>query len=127
MAPVNPLRVAIIEESPQARARLQALIDATPSPGFAGAADSVAAPPPNVVVIDVEPATSDVLKAEPDIWRAQPVLVLLTDDAYDDWISEGLPFDGTAILPRSAAPAEIVAAIEAAVHVCCRPGSALSC
>ena len=92
MAPVNPLRVAIIEESPQARARLQALIDATPSLGFAGAADSVAAPPPNVVVIDVEPATSDVLKAEPDIWRAQPVLVLLTDDAYDDGISEGLPF-----------------------------------
>jgi hypothetical protein len=46
----------------------------TPSLGFAGAADSVAAPPPNVVVIDVEPATSDMLKAEPDIWRAQPVL-----------------------------------------------------
>ena len=77
------------------------------------------APAPDVVGIDVEAATSGILEAGLDIWHAPPVPVLLTDDVYDDWIREGAPADGTSILPRSATPAEIVAAIGAAARGLC--------
>jgi DNA-binding NarL/FixJ family response regulator len=121
MAQMDPVRVAVIAESPPVRASLQALVEASPALRFAGGAaqagmlaDCLAGSVPNVVVIDVEPEASDAPRAEFDLGRAPLALVLLTDEADSDWILDALPGGATAILPRDAMPGEIVASIEAA-------------
>ncbi len=120
MAQMDPVRVAVIAESPPVRASLQALVEASPALRFAGSAaqpemlaDCLAGSVPNVVVIDVEPEASDAPRAEFDLAHAPLALVLLTDEADSDWILDALSGGATAILPRNAMPAEIVAAIEA--------------
>jgi len=121
MAQMSPVRVAVIADSPQVRASLQALVEASPALRFAGSAadaemlaDCLAGSVPNVVVIDVEPEASDTLKAGFDLGHVPSALVLLTDEADSDWILDALPGGATAILPRDAMPGEIVASIEAA-------------
>jgi DNA-binding NarL/FixJ family response regulator len=120
MAQMDPIRVAVIAESPPVRASLQALVEASPALRFAGSAAQpdmlaacIAGSVPNVVVIDVEPEASDAPRAEFDLARTPSALVLLTDEADSDWILDALPGGATAILPRDSMPAEIVAAIEA--------------
>src|SRR5258708_16779638 len=121
MAQMSPVRVAVIADSPQVRASLQALVEASPALGFQGRAAGaellagcLAGSVPNVVVIDVEPEASDTLKAGFDLGHVPSALVLLTDEADSDWILDGLPGGATAILPRDAMPGEIAASIEAA-------------
>ena len=88
MAQMDPIRVAVIAESPPVRASLQALVEASPALRFAGSAaqpdmlaDCIAGSVPNVVVIDVEPEASDAPRAEFDLARTPSTLVLLTDEA----------------------------------------------
>ncbi|WP_236002357.1 response regulator transcription factor [Paraburkholderia elongata] len=126
MAPMSPVRVAVIADAPQVRARLQALVDATPALGFVGSAtdgetlaDCFAGSLPDVIVIDLDPEASDALRSRFDADQALPVLVLLTDEADSDWIQEALPGNVMAILSRDATPGEIVAAIEAAAAGLC--------
>jgi DNA-binding NarL/FixJ family response regulator len=126
MAHMRPVRVAVIAESPQVRASLQALVEASPALGFAGSAadaemlaDCLAGSVPDVVLIDIEPEASDVLKAAFDLGHAPPALVVLTEDADSEWILDALPGDATAILPRNAMPGEIVVSIEAVAAGLC--------
>ncbi|NPT59911.1 DNA-binding response regulator [Paraburkholderia sp. 5N] len=123
---MSPVRVAVIADAPQVRARLQALVDATPALGFVGSAtdgetlaDCFAGSLPDVIVIDLDPEASDALRSRFDADQALPVLVLLTDEADSDWIQEALPGNVMAILSRDATPGEIVAAIEAAAAGLC--------
>ncbi len=126
MAHTRSVRVAVVAQSPQVRASLQALVEASPALGFAGSAagaemlaDCLAGSAPDVVVIDVEPEASDALKAAFDLEHTPLPLVVLTDDADSDWILDGLPSDATAILPRNAMPGEIVVSIEAVIAGLC--------
>ncbi|MFM0209543.1 response regulator transcription factor [Paraburkholderia sediminicola] len=130
MAQMRPVRVVVIAEAPQVRAGLQALVDATPSLGFVGSAPDgeklvigFAGSLPDVIVIDLEPEASDTLRssfdAALDATQAPLALVLLTDDTDIEWIHEAVPDNVMAILPRDAAPGEIVAAIEAAAAGLC--------
>ncbi len=123
---MSRVRVAVIANSPQVRASLQTLVDATPALGFVGSAtdgaafaDCFAGPLPDVIVIDLEPGVSDALRSGLDTGHAWPALVLLTDQTHSDWIHEALPGNVTAILSRDATPGEIVAAIEAAAAGLC--------
>ncbi|RDK00877.1 helix-turn-helix transcriptional regulator [Paraburkholderia lacunae] len=116
----SPVRVAIIADSPQVRASLQALVEASPTLRFAGSAadarmlaDRLAGSVPDVIVFDAEPEASDAPKAGFDIGHSPSALVMLTDEADSEWILDALPGDATAILPRDAMPGEIVASIEA--------------
>ena len=120
MAQMGSVRVAIIADSPQVRANLQALVEASPALTFAGSAadasmlaDNLAGSVPDVIVIDVEPGASDAPKAGFDLEHTPSALVMLTDEADSEWILEALPGDAAAILPRNALPGEIVASIEA--------------
>jgi len=122
----EPVQVAVIADSPQVCASLQALIEANPALAFAGSApdaetlaDRLAGLTPDVIVIDVEHEASEALKAALDLGHATPALVVLTDDAHSDAIIEALAGDATAILPRDARPHEIVASIEAAAAGLC--------
>src|SRR5258708_38615501 len=97
MAQMSPVRVAVIADSPQVRASLQALVEASPALRFAGSAadaemlaDCLAGEVPNVVVIDVEPEASDAPKAGFDLRHAPSALVLLTDVADRDCIPDAL-------------------------------------
>ena len=120
------IRVAVIADSPQVRASLQALVEDNPALGFAGSAadvellaDRLAGSVPDVIVIDMEPETSDTLRAAFDLGHAPPALVVLTDDADSDWIVAALAGDAMAVLHRDAMPDEIVASIKAAVAGLC--------
>ncbi|MGF6780004.1 DNA-binding NarL/FixJ family response regulator [Paraburkholderia sp. GAS334] len=120
MAQMGAVQVAVIADSPQVRASLQALVESNPALRFAASAadaemlaDRLAGSVPDVIVIDVEPAASDVPQDGLDAGHAPSALVLLIDEADSDWILDALPGDATAILPRNAMPGEIVASIEA--------------
>ncbi|HEX7909385.1 MAG TPA: response regulator transcription factor [Paraburkholderia sp.] len=126
MAQTSPIRVAVIADAPQARARLQALVDATPALVFAGsAADSdslarcLAGSLPDVLVIDLEPEAAEALGAGFDADHAPPALVLLSDEADGDWSHEALQGNVMAILSRDATHSEIAAAIEASAAGLC--------
>ncbi|WP_259461524.1 response regulator transcription factor [Paraburkholderia fungorum] len=126
MAQMNPVRVAVIADAPRVRARLQALVGATPALGLAGSAadgetlaHSLTGSLPDVIVIDLEQETGEALRSGFDADQAPPALVLLTDEADSDWIDETLPGNVMAILPRDATPGEIVAAIEAVAAGLC--------
>lgn len=126
MIQMSSVRVAVIADAPQVRARLQALVDATPAFGLVrSAADGetlahdLTGSLPDVIVIDVEPEASDALRSEFDADQAPPALVLLTDEADSDGIHEALPGNVMALLPRDATAAEIVAAIGAAAAGLC--------
>lgn len=122
MAQMGPVRVAVIADSPQVRASLQALVETSPALRFAGSAadaemlaDCLTGSVPDVVVIDVEPEASDAPPAGFDMGHTSSALVLLTDEADSDWILEALQGgDAMAILPRDAMSGDIVASIEAA-------------
>jgi len=126
MTPMSPLRVAVVAASPQARASLQALVDATPTLDFAGSAadaaalaDRFAGDLPDVVVEELEPQAGDLPAPGADRHPAMPALVLLTDDADSDWIHDALAGGAMALLPRGATPGEITAAIEAVAAGLC--------
>ena len=126
MTPMSPLRVAVVAASPQARASLQALVDATPTLDFAGSAadveaiaDRFASELPDVVVAELEPQAGDLPAPGADRHPAMPALVLLTDEADSDWIHDALAGGATALLPRGATPGEITAAIEAVAAGLC--------
>lgn len=119
---MSPVRVAVVAASPQTRAGLQALVEAAPTLDFAGSAADAAviAEPfagelPDVVLVDLEPQAGDLPAPGANRDPATPALVLLTDEADSAWIREALAGTGgaTALLPRSATPDEIIAAIEA--------------
>lgn len=123
---MSPVRVAVVAASPQARASLQALVDAAPALDFAGSAadaaviaDRFAGDVPDVVVVEVEPQAADLPAPEADRDPAAPALVLLTDEADSDWIHEALGSSAMALLPRGATPGEIIAAIEAVAAGLC--------
>jgi len=126
MTPMSPLRVAVVAASPQARASLQALVDATSTLDFAGSAadvvaiaDRFAGDLPDVVVVELEPQAGDLPAPGADRHPAMPALVLLTDEADSDWIHDALAGGATALLPRGATPGEITAAIEAVAAGLC--------
>jgi len=126
MTPMSPLRVAVVAASPQVRASLQALVDATPTLDFAGSAADVAAIAdrfagdlPDVVVEELEPQAGDLPAPGADRHPAMPALVLLTDEADSDWIHDALAGGATALLPRGATPGEVTAAIEAVAAGLC--------
>ena len=121
MPQMGPVRVAVIADSPQVRASLQALVEASPALRFAGSAadagmlaECLAGSVPDVVVIDVMPESSDAPEARFDLGHAPSALVLLTDEGDSDLILDAMSGDAIAILPRDAMPGEIVASIEAA-------------
>lgn len=123
---MSPVRVAVVAASPQARASLQALVDAAPALDFAGSAadaaviaDRFAGDVPDVVVVELEPQAGDLPALEADRDPATPGLVLLTDEADSDWIHEALGSSAMALLPRDATPGEIIAAIEAVAAGLC--------
>ncbi|WP_084910083.1 LuxR C-terminal-related transcriptional regulator [Burkholderia ubonensis] len=123
---MSPVRVAVVAASPQARASLQALVDATPTLDFAGSAADVAALAdrlagelPDVVLVELEPQAGDLPALGADRHPAMPALVLLTDEADSDWIHDALAGGATALLPRGATPGEISAAIEAVAAGLC--------
>ncbi|MGU7774476.1 LuxR C-terminal-related transcriptional regulator [Burkholderia sp. MR1-5-21] len=123
---MSPVRVAVVAASPQARASLQALVDAAPALDFAGSAadtaaicDRFAGELPDVVLVELEPQGGDLPAPGADRSLATPALVLLTDDADSDWIHEALAGGATALLPRGATPGEIIAAIEAVAAGLC--------
>jgi DNA-binding NarL/FixJ family response regulator len=120
IAKIGAVRVAVIANSPQVRSSLQGLVESSPALRFAGSAadagalaDCLAGSAPDVVVIDVEPESSDAPAAGFDAGHLLSALVMLTDETDEDWILESLPRDAAAILPRDATPGEIVASIEA--------------
>jgi DNA-binding NarL/FixJ family response regulator len=120
MAQMGAIRVAVIADSLQVRASLQALVEVSPAFCFAGSAadaemlaDSLAGSVPDVIVIDMEPTASDAPQAGFDLGHASSATVLLIDEADSDWILDALPGDATAILPRNSTPGEIVTSIEA--------------
>jgi len=120
------VQVAIIADSPQVRASLRALVEASPALGFAGSApdaetlvDRLAGSTPEVIVIDVDQEAIEAFKAALDLGHAATALVVLTDDAHTDAILEALAGDAAAILPRDALAHEIVASIEAAAAGLC--------
>ncbi len=108
---MSPVRVAVVAVSPQARASLQALVEAAPALDFAGSAadtagiaDRFAGDVPDVVVIELEPQAGDLPVPEAGRDSAAPALVLLTDEADSEWIHEALGASATALLPRGATP-----------------------
>jgi DNA-binding NarL/FixJ family response regulator len=123
---IGPVRVAVIAVSPQRRAHLQVLVDASPALGFAGSAadadmlaDCLAGAVPDVVVVDVDSDANEDGKTAFDLGHIQPALVVLIDAEDSDWILDALPAEATAILPHDATPGEIVAAIEAVAAGLC--------
>ena len=121
IARIGAVRVAVIADSPRVRASLQVLVESSPALQFASSAadagalvDCLADSVPDVIVIDVDPESSDAPTAGFDAGQTPPALVLLTDEIDSDWILEALPGEAAAILPRDATPGEIVASIEAA-------------
>jgi DNA-binding NarL/FixJ family response regulator len=126
MIQISPVRVAVVADSPQARASLQALVDAAPALDFAGSAadaaviaDRFVGELPDVVLVELEPQAGDLPAPGADRNPATPALVLLTDEADSDWIHEALAGGATALLPRGATPGEIIAAIEAVAAGLC--------
>ncbi|CAN7742070.1 response regulator transcription factor [Cupriavidus necator] len=126
MTPMSPVRVAVVAASPQARASLQALVEAAPALDFAGSAadtagiaDRFAGDVPDVVVVELEPQAGDLPAPEAGRDPAAPALVLLTDETDSDWIHDVLGASATALLPRDATPGEIIAAIEAVAAGLC--------
>ncbi len=126
MTPMSPLRVAVVAASPQERASLQALVDATSTLDFAGSAadfvaiaDRFAGDLPDVLVVELEPQARDLPAPGADRHPVMPALVLLTDEADSDWIHDALAGGATALLPRGATPGEITAAIEAVAAGLC--------
>jgi DNA-binding NarL/FixJ family response regulator len=121
IAKIGVVRVAVIADSPQARASLQALVESNPTLEFVGSAadakalaDCLADSVPDVVVIDVEPESGDApAVAGLDAGHTASAWVLLTDETDSEWILQAWPCDAAAILPRNATPGEIVASIEA--------------
>lgn len=127
---MSPVRVAVVAASPQARASLQALVEAEPALDFAGSAadaaaiaDRLAGELPDVLVVELEPQADDLPAPAPvpeaNRDPATPALVLLTDEADSVWIHEALTGGATALLPRSATPGEIIAAIGAVAAGLC--------
>jgi DNA-binding NarL/FixJ family response regulator len=129
MTQLSPVRVAVIAASPQARASLQALVDAAPALDFAGSAadaaavaDCFAGELPDVVLVDLEPQAGEAgewLALQVNRDPGTPALALLTDEADGDWVHEALAGGATALLPRGATPGEIIAAIEAVAAGLC--------
>jgi DNA-binding NarL/FixJ family response regulator len=91
MTQLSPVRVAVIAASPQARASLQALVDAAPALEFAGSAadaaavaDCFAGELPDVVLVDLEPQAGEAgewLALQVNRDPGTPALALLTDEA----------------------------------------------
>ncbi|MEM5431035.1 response regulator transcription factor [Cupriavidus oxalaticus] len=123
---MSPVRVAVVAASPQARTSLQALVDAAPGLDFAGSAadaaviaDRFASELPDVLLVELEPLAGDLPAPEAGRDPATPALVLLTDEADSVWIHEALTASAMALLPRSATPGEIIAAIDAVAEGLC--------
>jgi DNA-binding NarL/FixJ family response regulator len=105
------------------RAGLETLVAGDPAVEVAGSfADlsSVEALRPDVVL-----AALPVEELAPPADGVSPAIVLLSADAQPAWSSELLRLGVRAMLPRDAAPAEVLAAVEAAstglAVVCFRP------
>ena len=126
------IRVLVAASSPVVRAGLDALLRAAGGglevvgrvPGDAAAvADEVERVSPDVVLLEVErhgeavaplPLPLLATLASGDAPRSSPATVLLVDDADVAWAAEALRAGVKSVLPRGAAAAEIVAAVEGA-------------
>src|SRR5437867_6998058 len=116
----QPLRVMIVADSPGARTRLQAIIEAHPAFelvfSVAGAPRQFVdadGPMPDVLLIELEPRGEAAVKAPLDLGPRLPAVILI-DEADRDWAVDAWLGEATAILTRTATAAEIVAAIECA-------------
>jgi NarL family two-component system response regulator YdfI len=105
-------RLLIAAPSAVVRAGLETLVAGDPAVEVAGSfADlsSVEALRPDVVL-----AALPVEELAPPADGVAPAIVLLSADAQPAWSSEALRLGVRAMLPRDAAPAEVLAAVEAA-------------
>lgn len=117
-------RVLVAAASPVVRAGLEALLAGSASlvvlPGSGSPAslpDEVEAAEPDVVLLEVPPGGELPplpLVSSPDALPRAPAVVALADGPGAGWTAAALRAGVRAVLPRSAGPAEIVAAVEAA-------------
>jgi len=108
------IRLLIAAPTAVMRAGLEALVGADPEIELAGSfldLSSVEALRPDVVLAAVP--LDDL--ATPHEGPAPPI-VLLSDDAQPAWTPETLRLGVRALLPRNAAPSEVLAAVEAAAN-----------
>ena len=99
------------------------LLIAAPSAVSRAGLEALAASNPNVSVAGAYPDLSTVDELRPDVVLASlplenltpaPAIVLLSDDPQSAWTPEALRSGVRAVLPSTASPAEILAAVEAA-------------
>ena len=120
------IRALIAATSPVVRAGLEALLTRSASLAIVATtsgdalADDIETHEPQVVLLAVEP-TNDVPLAiasrvalSPDAVSRTPAFVLLADAPTTAWTAEALRGGARSVLPRDAAPDEIIAALEAA-------------
>jgi len=96
------IRVFIASTSPVAKAGLEAILRSSPGMAVVGSAADA-----DVVLTETPPGYED------PPWGGAAVVVL-TDDARPEWLSEALRSGVRAVVARHAGEAEILAAIEAA-------------
>jgi DNA-binding NarL/FixJ family response regulator len=104
------IRVQILTESPQTRARLRDIIVAAPGLELSDGS-SEPGTPPDVVIFDPEPV-GDSSSPGPPLAPASSRILMLTDRLSEEWARELLSRRAAGAVGRSAQPAEIVAAVE---------------
>lgn len=116
-------RVLVAASSPVVRAGLEALLASSPAlqvvgkaPGPAMLAQQVAELAPDVILLDLETREDDPTPVLRSLGEgpAAPAIVVLGDDVREPWAADVLRAGARAVLPRQAAPEEIVGAVEAA-------------
>jgi DNA-binding NarL/FixJ family response regulator len=116
------IRVLVVAASPVVRMGLEALLARSATITVLGAAgelaqltDLVEASEPDVVLLVLDPGAPvpPPLALSPDAAGRMPALVLLGDEPVAGWGMRAVQQGARGALPRTAAPAEIQAAIEA--------------
>jgi DNA-binding NarL/FixJ family response regulator len=104
------IRVQILTQSPQTRARLRDIIAAAPGLELSDGSSSPGAPPA-VVIFDPEPVGDSSSPGSP-LSPASSRTLILTDRLSEEWARELLSRRAAGAVARSAQPAEIIAAVE---------------
>ena len=107
-------RVLIAAPTAVMRAGLEALVSSDPAIELAGAFPDLSSAEtlrPDVILAALP---FEELAAPQD--GQAPAIVLLSDEEQPSWTHEALRAGVRAVLPRDAAPAEVLAAVEAAAH-----------
>jgi two-component system, NarL family, response regulator YdfI len=117
------IRVLVVAASPVVRMGLEALLARSATVTVLGAAgdlaqltDLVEASEPDVVLLALDPGAPvpPPMALSPDAAGRMPALVVLGDEPVAEWGMRALQQGARGALPRTAIPAEIHAAIEAA-------------